>query len=86
MDQPRVPFLVFWGTLTTIVRATDEADAYACFIAAHFPNHQRHGRIVPPRLNEVKIRRPRESDRGWIEDSGDPAFMELLLEITTAAH
>lgn len=77
-------WLVFWGTLTTIVRAPDEASAYSAFIAAHFPKRQ-GSRITPPRLNEVKIRRPRESDRGWIVDSGEMAFVALLAELEQRA-
>lgn len=84
-------WLVFWGTQTTIVRASTEARAFDAFLGAIAPksdstysNGQSFGRFVPPGRDEVTIRRPRESDRGWIEDSGDKAFLALLPELVDA--
>lgn len=84
-------WLVFWGTQTTIVRASDEDRAFAAFIDAIVPpprvsydGGKSFGRFVPPVREEVTIRRPRESDRGWIEDSGDKAFLALLPELVDA--
>lgn len=85
------PWLVMWGTQTTTVRAPDEDAAFARFLAAVVPpsrgtynGGQSFGRFVPPAREEVTIRRPRESDRGWIEDSANPAFLALLPELVDA--
>lgn len=71
-------WLVFYGTLTTTVRADSEHDAWFCFIDALRPPRPQFGHFVFPTREEVTIRRPRASDRSWIEDSGDPNFLALL--------
>lgn len=91
-------FLVFYGTLTTIVRAADEDAAFDAFLGALNPPRKKYywdspeqreqdksfGRYVPPIRDEVTIRRPPSSDRAWIEDSGDAAFLALLPELESA--
>lgn len=64
------PWFVFYGTRTAIISAPDEDGAYQRFVAAFSPDHGDHGRLVPPGRDEVRIREPRASDRGWIEDAG----------------
>lgn len=97
-DDPA--FLVFWGTLTTLVRAPNEELAYQRFCidafgvkqfwrgpdAVDHPEPPRHGQARPmlPTRDEVTIRRPRADDRGWIEDSRDPAFLALLPELVAS--
>lgn len=76
-------WLVFFGTLTTIVRAADEHDAYWAFINAYRPD-TKMGRIMAPTPDEVTIRRPILSDRKWIEDSHDARFIALLPELVDA--
>lgn len=80
------PYLVFCGTLTTIVRAQNEEGAWYHFLAnrEHVGDVRikaGQGRLVPPTRDEVTIRRPTEADRGWIEDSRNPAFLALLPEL-----
>lgn len=78
-------YLVFYGTQTTIVRATTEHKAWILFCQTWAPTPARgQGHFARPVREEVRIRRPRESDRGWIEDSGDPRFLALLKELVDA--
>lgn len=74
-------YLAFYGTLTTIVQAENEADAYVVFCSQHFGSASRFGRVTPPTHDEVTIRRPRQSDRAWLEDSGSAEFVALLGEL-----
>ncbi len=71
-------WFVFFGTTTTIVHAPTEAQAYRRFVALFAPDYGDKGRLVPPGRDEVRIRRPCEADRGWIEDSGDTQFLTAL--------
>lgn len=85
------PWLVFYGTSTGIVHAETEDEAFEKFLKAldpldRFQHHSAdYGGLVPPTRDEVRIRRPTESDRGWIEGSGDARFLALLKEIRTHA-
>lgn len=81
MSADRPSWLVFYGTHTAIVKAADEWAAYRQFVSVFSPDHGDKGRLAPPTRNEVRIRRPTEADRGWIEDSRSPVFMALLREI-----
>lgn len=80
-------WIVQYGTMTTVVAAEDADTAFARFVdklafnATGVRPVPRAGRIVPPTRDEVTIRRPTERDRGWIEDSDNPAFVALLAEL-----
>lgn len=101
----RVPWLIFYGTLTTTVSAVDEDCAWEAFLRqgeGGRPGDRNpvwdgekwvtyvewvrtcYGRIMPPVREEVTIRRPRASDRAWIQDSGNPAFLALLDDLVDA--
>lgn len=82
--KANTPWLILFGTRTAIVRAGSEDAAFVAFRAEFSPDGGKMGRVVPPERSEVTIRRPSERDRGWIEDSGDPAFMVLLRELVSA--
>jgi hypothetical protein len=79
--KANTPWLVMFGTQTAIVRAGSEKAAFVAFRAAFSPDAGKLGRVVPPAREEVTIRRVRESDRGGIEDSGEPRFVALLAEL-----
>lgn len=76
-------YLVFYGTQTTIVRASTEHKAWILFCQTWAPASP-HGHFARPVRSEVSIRRPRSSDRGWIEDSRNPEFIALLGELVDA--
>lgn len=82
--RANTPWLILFGTRTAIVRAGSEDAAFVAFRAEFAPDHGSRGRLVPPERNEVTIRQPTEADRGWIEDSRDPAFMALLGELVAS--
>ncbi len=76
-------YLVFYGTETAIVRAESEDGAWLAFRDAWRPGGRpSFGRLAPPIRDEVTIREPRESDRGWIEDSGNSEFLALLPKVS----
>lgn len=85
-------WLVFYGTLTTTVRAVDEDGAFKVFLNQRDQRRQHSwrsdgkdfGGFVPPTRDEVTIRLPTERDRGWIEDSGDKRFIALLSQLVEA--
>lgn len=69
------PWLVFFGTSTTIVQGHSENDAYVAFLDQLFPRRTRlAGYYVPPGRDEVRMRALTEADLGWIDDSGDTIF------------
>lgn len=90
-------WLVFYGTLTSIVDADDEGSAFDAFLSLvgrpqprtrwHKPEpyNARMGRYVPPAREEVTIRPPMERDRGWIEESEDQRFLALLDDLNPSA-
>lgn len=82
--RANTPWLIHFGTRTAIVRAGSKDAAFAAFKAQFSPDGGKTGRLTPPERSEVTIRRPRESDRGWIEDSGNAEFLALLRELVPA--
>jgi hypothetical protein len=69
------PWLVFFGTSTTIVQGVSENDAYIAFLDQLFPTNGRTtGYYVPPGRDEVRLRALTDADLGWIDDSGDTTF------------
>lgn len=70
MAEP-LDWFVFFGTHTALVRAVDEEAAFVVFCGQISPDQGRFGRYMLPARDEVTIRRPRESDRGWIKADPD---------------
>lgn len=68
-----VPYLVFFGTSTVIVRGKSEIDAYMAFLDQLFPQRP-SGRLVPPGRDEVHMRVLTKADLEWIADAGDDRF------------
>jgi hypothetical protein len=84
-DEERQSWLVFYGTRVALVPGDTEAEVYERFLAILSPlqrtcagcnrDHEHidpvgtAGRLMPPTIDEVRIRRPRESDLGWAADA-----------------
>lgn len=78
-------WICFFGTQAALVHAVDEDAAFNLLVAELVGLESRYGRLTPPGRDEVHIRPPRDSDRGWIEDSGDRKWFEVLNDITSEA-